>query len=96
MSVKEDTNRLDCTGTVSYETNGLVYKNMAGTTTGCYATYTDNQWFWSSYPYYYPVQIKSSIEQSFKIVSKLMEKKVIPRMTLKQFIETVNAVAEIL
>jgi hypothetical protein len=39
---------------------------------------------------------KSKIEQAFKIVSKLMEKKIIDKMSLKQFIDTVNSVAEIL
>ena len=58
------------------------------------------------YDWYYPVYYywnlpctlaeKNKIEQSFKIVQKLMEKKVIDKMTLKKFITLVNEIANIL
>jgi len=80
---------------ISFTGGGLNCTESIGDTT----TDINTAWFYQSYPYYYPMcyeQKKSTIEQAFKIVSKLMEKKIIEKMSLKQFIETVNSVAEIL
>jgi hypothetical protein len=82
--------------TVNYTDSGLTVASCNGG-----ITTTNNStsgWTWY-YPYYgscYPVYEKSKVEQAFKIVSKLMEKKIIKSMTLKKFIDTVNAVSEIL
>ncbi|MHA1343580.1 MAG: hypothetical protein ACTSQG_06320 [Promethearchaeota archaeon] len=51
------------------------------------------------YPVVYPtydilVEKKSKIEQAFKLVQKLIKKKIIKTLTLKQFIELVNEIAD--
>ena len=45
-------------------------------------------WSWQNQP--------SKIEQSFKIVGKLIQKKIIKLETVNDFVETVNEVAELL
>ena len=83
--------------TVSYDSsNGI---NYCTTANGGNCTTGDPQFWYQWYPQYYPMYYempKSKIEQAFKIVSKLMEKKIIDKMSLKQFIDIVNSVAEIL
>lgn len=56
--------------------------------------YWHEHWY-PSYPTYYPTYITYSnkFEQAFKIVSKLFEKKIIEKLTVKQFIELVNEIA---
>ena len=64
-----------------------------------------------TYPYYYPlyeehyhsyypsvsyVTEKSKVEQAFKILGKLLEKKIVKVITIGQFIELVNEIASIL
>ena len=66
---------------------------------------------WISYPQWYPffereihhhypsvcIQTeKSKVEQAFKILGKLMEKKIIKQVTVKEFIELVNEIASVL
>lgn len=48
--------------------------------------------YYTSYPVYQP----SKIEQSFKIVSKLLEMNIIDKITLKKFIELVGKISEML
>lgn len=58
-----------------------------------------NWGYWDTYcrPYYtYPVYQTSRIEQSFKIVSKLIEMGIIDKITLKKFIELVGKISELL
>lgn len=56
-------------------------------------------WHWwpPTVSYYsYPVTMKPNpFELSFKIVSKLLETKTVAKLTLEQFIQTVNEIAEI-
>jgi len=62
-------------------------------------TYTGYSWCYPYverwYPAYYIYWTKepSKIEQAFKIVQKLLEKKIIKHLTLKKFIELVNEIA---
>jgi hypothetical protein len=53
------------------------------------------RWYPTTY-YTYWVKEDSKIEQAFKIVQKLMNKKIIEKITLKKFIELVNEIAKIL
>jgi len=50
------------------------------------------------YPVYYPMweTKNSSLEQAFKILQVLIEKKLIKITTVKQFIETVNEISGII
>jgi hypothetical protein len=49
------------------------------------------------YPIYPMVTEKSKIEQGFKIVGKMLEKKIITKeLTIKEFIGLVNDIAELL
>lgn len=57
--------------------------------------------FYHYYPVYYPqyhyVHESNKIEQSFKIVGKLIEKDLIEKeLSVKQFMKLVNEIAEIL
>jgi len=64
------------------------------------ATYVNWNWCYPYverwYPVYYTYWTKepNKIEQAFKLVQKLMEKKIIQRLTLKKFIELVNEIAK--
>lgn len=56
-----------------------------------------HDWGWTYPSYHYHYETKpNSFELSFKIVSKLLEKKIIQKMTLKQFIETIGEVAKLI
>jgi len=60
--------------------------------------------YWNTYPYYpHTTYITNTVETkpnpfelSFKIVSKMLEKKIIERLTVKQFIETINEIAKLI
>ena len=58
-------------------------------------------WHWDNYYHYYHyhypsvVYEKSKMEIAFKIVARLLEKKLVKAMSVKQFIELTNEVAEI-
>ena len=60
----------------------------------------DYPWPWYDYwyPRYYPVYTpeKSKVEQAFKIVGVLMEKKIIETMSVKKFVELVNEISKVL
>jgi len=76
--------------------NGTPYTGDNGT------TYTGTAWVYPYVERWYPVYYttwcdnKSTVEQSFNIVQKLMEKEIIKKLTLKQFIEIVNEIAKLL
>ena len=60
-----------------------------------------DSWHLPCWPVYYPtytyVNEKSKIEQAFKIVSKLLEQKIIIKeLTIKEFVKLVNDVAEVI
>jgi len=82
---------------LSYD-DGFVVEGTSNTTTTI--TYTGTSWCYPYverwYPVYYTYWTRepSKVEQAFKIVQKLMEKKIIKRLTLKKFIELVNEIAQ--
>lgn len=89
-------NVLDCK--VSFST-GSTGQNEIGYQVGDQWTSCDLEYLWGYYPRYYPVYVdhKDKVTQSFKIVSKLLEKKIIKKdLTIKDFIELVNTIADIL
>ena len=57
-------------------------------------------WYDNHYHYYYPsvsyITEKSKVEQAFKILGKLLAKKIIKTITAKQFIELVNEIASVI
>jgi hypothetical protein len=82
---------------VSY--NGGLNCNSAGIGQ-CGDYWYPNYWdthlhYYQSYPIYQAPE-KSKIEQAFKIMQKLMEKKIVEKVSLKNFIETVNEIAGVL
>ena len=68
--------------------------------------YPSQPWYEPFYPiverHYYPSYVywtqpdKSKLEQSFKIVQKLIEKKLVKVDKVKEFIELVNDIVEVL
>ena len=80
--------------TVTYANGNLSLGNSG---TGFYETFHYPDYFDYHYHYYPIVSCeKSKIEQSFKIVSKLLEKKIIKELTIGKFIELVNDISNIL
>lgn len=80
--------RLQCGGSAGINTamvNGYWYPDYWDT----------HNHYYHSYPIY-QVPEKSKIEQAFKIMQKLMEKKIVEKVSLKNFIETVNEIAGVL
>ena len=69
-------------------------------------TATGDYWYpnyWDTHTNYYhhwypsiPIPQKNRVEQAFKIMEKLMEKKIVERLSLKKFIELVNEIAKII
>lgn len=64
---------------------------------------TNYGWSWPDtyhyyYPTYYPYVVKedNKFEQAFKIVQKLMEKKLVDPKKVKDFIELVNEIVDVL
>ena len=59
-------------------------------------------YYWPTYreyvyqPYCVSVASESKVEQSFKIVQKLMEKKFVELKTAKQFADLVNEIAQVI
>jgi hypothetical protein len=73
--------------------NNLGALNTAGCSYYDTFHYCYPQW----YPTYHYCTEKSKIEQSFKIVGKLLEKDLIEKeLTVKQFMKLVNEIAEII
>ena len=93
--------------TVSYNSAGTLsigsYSGGLSTTTGGTmntANYYD-YWYQPYYPIYYPsvhfITDRSKVDVAFKIIAKLLERKVlIKEPTVKEFIKMVNDIAEIL
>jgi hypothetical protein len=93
---------------MNYNGNELVSYNsgkiQVGGSTGDYIQDFNNyyyHWVEPYYPLYFPttpyITEKSKIEQGFKILSKMMENKIITKeLTIKEFIKLVNDIAEIL
>ena len=86
-----------------FNSNALVeYITSSGTLSVGNASIGDYYPWWQDYHHYYhysyPVYIdnKSKIEQAFKITEKLMEKKIVKDIKLKQFIELVKEIASVL
>ena len=84
---------LDCQLTHGSTSTGIVY-------------YDDNNvwhpWDWDYYQgyYYQPIScqivVEDKVSKSFKIVSKLLEKKIIVKISIKEFIELVTEISAIL
>jgi len=57
-----------------------------------------NWGYWDTHYHTYPVYIgsRNTFEMAFKVVSKLLEKKIIDKLTVKEFIELVNEVQEVI
>lgn len=80
------------------------FSNLAGfngTGTGISTNTVYYPWFQETVHHYYPTyygvwEQKSKIEQAFKIVQKLVDKKLLTLKTVKDFIETVNDISEVL
>jgi hypothetical protein len=85
---------LSMNAVVSYNNGQLT----AGDTNNCYIPWNWGYWDTHYHNYYtsYPVYQTSKIEQAFKIVAKLLEKKIIEKLTVKEFIELVGTISEIL
>ena len=86
---------------VTYDANTQALQ-VGTSSAGDYCNIGDYWPWWQDYHHYYhysyPVYIdnKSKIEQAFKIVSKLMEKKIVSKITVEKFVELVNDIAAIL
>jgi len=87
---------------VSYNSGGLSCGMSGGNSIGSCGDYwypnywdTHNHYYTTYIPTYTPPE-KSKLEQAFKIMQKLMEKKIVKTQSLKTFIEMVNSIAEIL
>lgn len=91
----------------NYESNSLSLTDMPETT-DLGSNFIASDWWWPNYertiireyyPTYWPTTTiqKSKLEQAFKIVTKLMEKKIIKGdLTVKKFVTLVNDVSEII
>ena len=81
-------------GTITYSNNSLIY-NSSSDDSSHWTPFDYNTWWeycprcWVSYPVY----VKNRLEQAFGVVKKLMEKKIIKQLTLKQFIELVEEIS---
>jgi hypothetical protein len=89
-------NTLNCS--LNYSTAGELGYQTGDTNSAVWHPYDwDYHWHW--YPQSYPVYIEKEgkVSQAFKIVSKMLEKKIIEKeLTIKDFIELVNTIADIL
>lgn len=94
------------TGQQTFANTDLVNYHTAQDGTGGYQvgncwiepSYWDKWWnneihHW--YPTYHVVE-KNQVEQAFKIIGKLIEKKIVKDLTVKQFIELVNEISTII
>ena len=90
-----DTKQFTTDSLVSYSEGFIVGDSTNGTT-----HYNNYDWCYPYverwYPVYYTYWTKepNKLEQAFKLVQKLMEKKIIKRLTLKKFIGLVNEIAQ--
>ena len=91
-------------GSNSYQASSTSNPLYTGTTQGItyHITYPDYYYYHEHYyPVYYPccswITEKSKVEQAFKIVGKLIEKKLIKdNLNVKDFIKLVNDISEII
>lgn len=89
---------------VSYKSDSQSFQVDNDGTTGNINNYFvgDPYSYWQEYHHYhhynYPLYIdnKSKIEQAFKIMQKIMERKIVGEIKLQQFIELVNDIATII
>ena len=84
-----DVKQYENSGNISVGSNDFTYRD--------WNTYV----YPNFYPtYYYPVYVnppeKNKFELAFKILSKMLEKKIIEKMTLKQFIEAINEIVTVI
>ena len=94
-NLKKGIENADLNSYISYTTNGFNVGDAIYTTSNWDTCWHDWGWTYPSYHYHYDTK-PNSFELSFKIVSKLLEKKIIQKMTLKQFIETIGEVAKLI
>ena len=84
---------------ISINATGYVTNTTPASVTG---TIWVDPYYWPTYreyvyqPYCVSVASESKVEQSFKIVQKLMEKKFVELKTAKQFANLVNEIARII
>lgn len=80
-------------------------KLVTNAQTGDIGYYSDNQWIpwgWDHYyPNYYTIYpsytiVEDKVSKAFKVIQKMIEKKYIQDITIKQFIDIVSEVAAIL
>lgn len=86
------------TDTVNYSSGSW---EVGGTKLNTNAFYNDFSAFCDNWHYSYPTynivhEKPNPTELAFKIVGKMLEKKIIERMTVKQFIETINEIAALI
>lgn len=93
----------NCSGPAFAGTELVSYSN--GTSTVDFEDFSiyPNQyysWYTQEYHHWFPMAIhvteKSKVEQAFKILGKLLEKKIIESCSAKQFIELVNEIASVM
>ena len=89
----------DNSGAIQYQTRDGYIPNPNSQ----YYSPWDWDWYYRQfYPVYYPVAYpaftytEDKVSKAFKIVQKLIEKKIVDKISVKEFIELVNTIAEIL
>ena len=81
------------------ENTMITYDGQLTTTGGVTDNYQityPNYWDYHYHTWYYPPVPENKIELAFKVVSKLLEEKIIEKLTAKKFIELVNKISIIL
>lgn len=94
---------LEANAMVTYDSNSqqLSVDNVSAGSENA-PTLWDWPYYWDTHYHYghtwYPsiTYEKSKIEQAFRILQKLMEKKIIKELMVKQFIELVNDIANVI
>ena len=86
----------DADSILRWRENGLTVSTETNNTTFNWQDWY--QWYPTTtyYPVYHTLVDKpNAFEFAFKVISKMLEKKIIEKMTLKQFIESVNEIAKL-
>lgn len=94
-NLKKGIKNADLNSYITYTSDGFSLGNTTYTAPTWNTCWQGWDWRYPSYHYHYDTK-PNSFELSFKIVSKLLEKKIIQKMTLKQFIETIGEVAKLI
>lgn len=84
---------------IIYSSSGLTLGTDSSSNSLNYSNFNDYCQNWYPYCYSYPTYIHdrpNPMETAFKLVSKLLEKKIIQKITLKQFIELVGEVSKLI